>query len=359
MRILDLTGSPEAMGHTHGKTYAEEIQAYAEDRIALAGTEFWAGGEIDKASVLEIAESTLPAHQAHSPDLYAEMCALAEGAGTPPAEAVVVGGFTDFVDTVRSVVTGAHPDPVVEDDCTAFIVPNQRGVNGQGLYGQTWDMHDSATEHVVLLRLRPQDAPAALVFSTVGCLGQIGMNEAGVCVGINNLTATDGGPGVMWPSVVRAALATESADQALQEILTADLAGAHSFLIFDKSGAGYMVEAMPSKRPYATLDQDALIHTNHVLWDDAQLFEGAKNPLLKANSEKRHQEATKLLDRHDLTPQDLMAVTRHPEAICQISSEPFHLESSGGAIMRPATGDFWAVWGVPSHNDYQHIPFHD
>ena len=57
-------------------------------------------------------------------------------------------------------------------------------------------MHDSATEHVVLLRTDPTDAPAALVFTTTGALGQIGMNELGVCVGINNLTATDGTPGV-------------------------------------------------------------------------------------------------------------------------------------------------------------------
>ena len=95
---------------------------------------------------------------------------------------------TDFVDTVRSVVGGDHPSEVQEDDCTAFIVPDAR-CDGQGFYGQTWDMHDTATPYVVLLRLRPEDGQAALVFTTTGCLGQLGMNEAGVCVGINNLVA--------------------------------------------------------------------------------------------------------------------------------------------------------------------------
>ncbi len=52
-----------------------------------------------------------------------------------------------------------------------------------------------------------------------------------------------------------------------------------------------------------------------------------------------------------------MAVTRDDQAVCQVSTEPFHLESSGAAIMRPRTRDFWAVWGLPSHNDYIHVPF--
>jgi hypothetical protein len=31
------------------------------------------------------------------------------------------------------------------------------------------------------------------------------------------------------------------------------------------------------------------------------------------------------------------------------------VESSGAAIMRPATGDFWAVWGLPPENEYEHF----
>ena len=106
---------------------------------------------------------------------------------------------------VRAELGGVHPATVVEDDCTAFIVPDHRA-GGAGFYGQTWDMHDTATEHVVLLRVAPTEGPSALVFTTVGALGQIGMNELGVCLGINNLTATDGVAGVTWPQVVRSAL---------------------------------------------------------------------------------------------------------------------------------------------------------
>jgi isopenicillin-N N-acyltransferase like protein len=79
----------------------------------------------------------------------------------------------------------------VDDTCTAVIIPDGRAA-GAGFLAQTWDMHASATPHVVMLDTVPDPGPAALVFSTVGCLGQIGMNEAGIAIGINNLTAADG-----------------------------------------------------------------------------------------------------------------------------------------------------------------------
>ncbi len=356
MRVLDLAGSPESMGHLHGSTHADEIRVYTDDRVALAASRFWSDGGLDRSDVLEIAGSCLPAHEAHSPDLFAEMCGIAEGAGITPEEAVVVGGFTDFVDTVRAVVGGDHPDEVQEDDCTAVVVPDARA-DGAGFLAQTWDMHDSATEHVVMLRVRPDDAPAALVFSTTGCLGQIGMNEAGVCVGINNLVAADGRPGVMWTSVVRDLLTRETADEALGALLDADLAGGHSFLLFDATGCGFVVEAMPTARPYTTLDGEALVHTNHSLHPEAVAVEGHKPQDLMVNSVRRLERAAELTARPWVTAEDLMSLTRDPEAICQVSSEPYHIESSGGVVMRPRTRQLWAAWGLPSHNDYVSVPF--
>ena len=356
LRVLDLTGSPAAMGHAHGSAYADEIRAYADERVRLAGSGAWSGGQFDRDGILALAQACIPAHAAHSPTLHEEMCGIAEGAGITLAEAVVVGGFTDFVDTVRAAVGGRHPAEVVEDDCTAFVVPDARA-GGSGFYAQTWDMHDSATEHVVLLRVRPDDGPAALVFSTTGCLGQIGMNEAGVCVGINNLTGLDGGTGVTWPTVVRDALLRSNAEEALEVVLDADLAGAHSYLLFDATGSGYMVEGMPTARPWASLDGDAMVHTNHTIWDDATAVQAQRPADLTASSVRRLERATDLLDRDGITADDCMAITRDPDSICRESDDPHHIESSGAVVMRPRTQDFWAVWGVPSHNEYVHIPF--
>ncbi len=356
IRVLDLTGSPEEMGQTHGSAYGEQIRQYTQERVELASSALWTGGSLSQADVLEIAEGMLAAHESFSPPLHAEMMAMAKAAGITPAEAIIVGGFTDFIDTVRAEVGGQVPESVQEDDCTAVIIPDQRA-DGAGFLAQTWDMHDSATKHVILLRIQPDDAPASLIFTTGGALAQLGMNEHGVCVGINNLTATDGQRGVTWPTVVREALNQQSAAAARDVILNADLAGGHNFHLFDAMGDGYSIEAMPTVRPVETLDQAAIVRTNHTLSPEAGEVEGAKAPEMMASSRLRLQTGIDLVDRAGITADDLMELTREPTAICQVPVEPYHIESSGAAVMRPKTKEFWACWGQPACNDYQLIEF--
>ncbi len=356
IRILDVGGSPEAMGREHGRAHADGIRAYTEERVELVMSGLWSGGPLPRNEVLALAAACLPAHERHSPALYAELCGIADGAGITPAEAVVVGGFTDFVDTVRAAQGGGHPATVTEDDCTAVIVPDRRA-GGAGFLAQTWDMHDSATEHVLLLRIRPDDAPAALVFTTTGCLGQLGMNELGVCVGINNLTADDGQVGVTWPTVVRDALTHASAAEARDVILGADLAGGHNYVVFDASGDGYDIEAMPTARPVTRLGDDVLVHTNHTTTAETDAVEGDRDEALQRGSRHRMAVAAERLDRDDIDADVIGALFREPGAVCQVATEPYHVESSGAAIMRPRTGEFWALWGLPTDNEFVPVGF--
>lgn len=359
IRVLDLAGSPEAIGNQHGSAYAEQIRHYTQERVELVTGGSWSGGPMSRDAVLAIAESMLADHESFSPDLHTEMLAMAQAAGITAAEAIIVGGFTDFVDTVRAEVGGTVPLSAQEDDCTAVIVPDHRAA-GSGFFAQTWDMHDTATKHVVMLRIKPDEGPNSLVFTTGGALGQIGMNELGVCVGINNLTATDGKRGVTWPNVVREALRQSSATEARDVILGADLAGGHNFHLFDADGVGFSIEAMPSTRPVQTLNADgdaAIVRTNHTLAQSSTAVQGKKDPRLMASSEQRLATGVELVDNNNIDVDDLMKLTRESGSICQIPVEPFHVETSGAAIMRPKTKEFWACWGQPSMNEFERIAF--
>src|SRR5262249_19711342 len=149
---------------------------------------------------------------------------------------------------------------------------------GEPLFAQTWDMHDTATEHVVLLDVRPEHGPRALVFSTVGCLGQIGMNEAGICIGINNLAAAQGRVGVTWPFGVREALEAPRTEDALAGTVDAALAGAHNYLLLDRDGRGFDVEAMPARKHARALGGEPLFHTNHCLEPEVRAHEATRPP---------------------------------------------------------------------------------
>ena len=349
IRLLLLEGDPFDRGAAHGAAYHNEIRRYTSERVRLSANGSWAGRPATASDALLLAEKMLPAHRSYAPDLFEELEGLARTSAISLAEAVIVGGFTDFVDAVRA--QGAVP-LVEEDDCTSVMAP-PGATEDSGLFGQTWDMHDSATEHVSLIRVVPAAGPRALIFTTVGCLGQIGLNSAGISVGINNLVAADGGVGVTWPFVVRKVLQQTNLEAALACVLDADLAGGHNYLLMDQNGKGYNIEAMPGHRAVTALGDDPLIHTNHCLDPEARAREAVRPADLLASSEARLAKATELMRVRPITPEDLMALTRDPEAICRRSNAPHHNESSGAAIMRPSSGEFWACWGVPADNEYE------
>ncbi len=352
LRRLELRGTAGRRGAAHGEALADSIRRYTEERVRLAASGSWSGRPATRDDVLRLAEAMLPAHRAYSPELCDEMEAMAAASGLSAAEAVIVGGFTDFVDALRARA-GAAPE---EDDCTAVLVPEARG-DGAACLAQTWDMHDTATEHVVMLDVEPDRGPRALVFSTAGCLGQIGMNEAGICVGINNLAAAVGRIGVTWPFVVREALRQERIEDALAKVLDAELTGAHHYLLLDREGRGFDVEAMPQRKHVRELRGEPLIHTNHCLADETRAHEAVRAPELLASSQARLRRAQELLADGAIDVPRLMEMTRDPDAICQRSRPPFHVESSGAMIMRPARGELWAVWGLPSENEYERLDF--
>lgn len=342
------------MGVTHGKAHRDQIRDFASERIDLVCSGLWSHAKLDRATVLSVAEECIEPHRAYSPELTAEIEGIASATGLSLAELIVAGGFTDFIDIIHARYRDANGAvELTEDDCTAALVPDHRA-GGAGFFAQTWDMHDTATDFVVLLDVRPDDAPRSFVFTTTGCLGQIGMNSAGICVGINNISCEDGRVGVTWPHVVRQALRQTTIVDALAAITDAPLAGAHNYLLFDGEGNGYDVEAFPSLSKVEPLDRTVLAHTNHALTDETKAIAQPRLTALQLSSEARLRTAMESLDSGDITFEDVAEMTRHP-TVCYRGSEPFHVETCGAAIMRPASRDFWACWGMPSENEYQHF----
>ncbi len=345
IRTIELRGDARRRGEVHGAAMAAEIREYTAERVHLASDGSWAGRAATHADILKIAEEMLPAHRDYAPELFEEMSAMAAAAGISEAEAVIVGGFTDFVDAVRALGKAA-PE---EDDCTSVLVPRAAG---GPWFAQTWDMHATATAYVVMIDLQPAHGPAARIFTTAGCVGQIGMNEHGICVGIDNLTAADGRVGVTWPFVVREVLRQSNIEAALERVLQAPLAGGHDFMLLDAEGRGYNVEAMPSRVAVTPLAATPLVHTNHCLDAQCQAFEADKSPELMRSSVSRLEVARALLTGpvdHAL----LCALLREPGAICRRPEPPWFVESSGAVIARPDRRELWAVWGVPADHEFE------
>ncbi len=365
LRILELAGSPFAMGQQHGRAYPTEIKELAQERVHLSSDKHWTGKVLPQAEVIALAKACLPYHEAYAPELMDELRGLGEVTGLSLTELIILNGFTDFIDTVynvdplslapqsREYAVPAHPGA---DNCTAFIVNPDATQAGQGFYGQTWDMHATATPYVIMLDGKPTNGLSFLTLTIIGCVGMIGMNEAGVTVGINNLMAQDGQIGVTWPFVIRKILAQDNIDDALACITEAQLAGAHNYLLVDAHGRGYNVEAMSTHYQIQEVTTGTLTHTNHCLDSQNCTVERERLPKSKASSAYRLNQANTLLNQKQVTLDDLFALTRfHGDefGICTHPSAPFFVESCSAAIMRPATKEMWAVWGNPCQNEYR------
>jgi len=349
--VLQLSGSPEAMGRRHGERFAHAIRHFAAERLTLAGEPAWAGRSLPREAVLRCAENCLAYHRRYAPDLTAELDAMAQASGLSSAQMLIVSGFTDFVDTVYSA--GA-PAPAEADNCTAFLVPGARAEDAPGLFGQTWDMHESAAEHAILIDGRPRGGLPFLAFTSVGCLGMIGMNAAGITVGINNLSAADGRPGVTWNFVVRKVLQQERFEDALACITEAPRAGAHNYLLMDAHGAGANVEATATHCVVTRLADQPLAHTNHCLAPQNRALERERLPQSQASSEARLQRARALLSAPPaFTTADLAAITRDTEAICYRGAPPNHVATCGAVIADPGRRELWALRGLPTEQHYQ------
>lgn len=251
---------------------------------------------------------------AYSSELSEELRGLSDSTGLSLVELIVAGGFTDVVDMVYGQLDGGGArQGSFEDGCTAVLVPDARA-RGAGFLAQTWDMHDSAADYVVLVDVRPLEGPRALIFSTVGCLGQIGMKDASICVGINNLPGADGQHGVTWPLAVRKALMQTDLEQALSCITQAQLAGAHNYLLLSGDGRGYNVEAFSTATHVTELGDDVLIHTNHALAELTRAVSQRPDEL-QASSEARLETGRGALASGTVGLDELTRLLQHP-TIC-------------------------------------------
>lgn len=376
LRVLPLSGTPYDIGFAHGKAYSADIQMLTEERMRLATDPFWTGGRgATLAEVIALGKASLVAHEEYAPALMQEMRGMADATGLDLAELVTMNGFTDFVDAVAALpplndapmlrrTDAPTTDNTDAGGCTAFLIAPKASANRTPWIGQTWDMHASATPHVILLDIAPNEGPALLTFTITGCVGMIGINEHGVAVSINNLNGSDGRSGVHWVYVVRQMLAQSTFEAAMHELQRAPLSGAHNYLLmgYDEAGAlrGANIEA-GSTRKVVTPLEDVLIHTNHCVAPEMNSVERPRKGISLESTTTRLAQAQRILgsERGAITLESLQELTRYKEpgafSICAYTRPGYDVETSGAAIMSPATRELWAAWGQPNVNPYEHF----
>jgi isopenicillin-N N-acyltransferase like protein len=236
MRVIELAGDPQQIGRAHG----EELRNEIEETVSIY------------RNVLGLSERAETAHGARiertirsfDEGLADEIEAIAAGAGQPTSAIFVLNG--------RSELMGAATDA-----CTTMHMPSA------GLLGQTWDWIDLLEPLVVVLRVRPNDAPAYVTMTEPGIAAKIGCNEAGVGVTLNFLYAPGPLNGVPIHALLRALLTCRTADDATRVVLRAGHGRAGAVHVAGSDGWGMSVEHLGHRTIRQLTRDEPHAHTNH------------------------------------------------------------------------------------------------
>lgn len=347
MDVIELSGTPEAMGAAFGEAERGPIRGLYEARVANAIEQAaaYGGNTVGEGHLVRIAQASLPILEGYAPRGLAELRGIARGANLTLEQIWLMNALTDLRDIAAYGDIAAFAPPVDGEGCSSFLVSPAHSADGTGWAGQTWDLATSNMPFVRLVRRRPDEGPETFCLTTVGCLSLIGMNAEGIAVGTTNIRTLDAGPGVCYLDVIHQALAQPDLEAAAHAVSSAPRAGAHYFYVMDGEGRGAAFECSAKQHARVDVAEGAYTHCNHILDAEIGALEAQNTPV--ASSHHRQGRLAELLAQGRPTGADLRGFLADHEggekAICRHDYNG--ISSNGSMVMNPANRTVWAVHG--------------
>ena len=246
--LVLLHGSPFERGRAHGLYFAGQIRTAIRQMKRLHGTGAFRNAQQRASQSWELLATLAPA-------VLLELKGLAEGSGCSLQDLYLHSSFEFFL--------GRPPT-----GCSAIAL---RGANG-AIVGQNWDAPASAASDLaVFLHTGPAGFERAVVAS-VGMLGWVGCNRAGVALVNNDLMLDAAATGLPSQVVRRLVLDQSNVGAALAILTSVPHMSGRSYLFGDAQGNAAAVEVSPSIGA-RQVEGEVLVHTNHALSFDIQEVE--------------------------------------------------------------------------------------
>ncbi|GES61918.1 acyl-CoA:6-aminopenicillanic-acid-acyltransferase [Aspergillus terreus] len=245
---LALKGTPREIGLEHGRLLREQIhcqlEVYAE-MFEVTANMCW-------EKVRTLAEEFRASLEQKTPDLYAEMQGIAEGAGQ------------DILDVVALNCRSEISFGSFSDGCTSLSWKKNAGAR---VLAQNWDWTNMVKANLALVSIEQAGKPKIYMVTEAGIVGKIGFNTAGVGTCLNAIKAHPCISAKMPIHVaLRLCLESSSVADALQRLASlGGVASSQHILISDpKTSLG--LELSPLGDVHLTEDQNGIItHTNHFI----------------------------------------------------------------------------------------------
>ncbi|MBN1657606.1 MAG: hypothetical protein JXA93_04350 [Anaerolineae bacterium] len=272
--LIEVSGTPFQRGREVGARAAgaihENVAVYLE-LMRLAGE---AHRGLTAGEALAAARSFEPALATHAPALLEEMRGIADGAGCPLDQVLLINARSELMGTLGSN----------QGECTSLAATPGATRHGGTLLGQNWDWHTAVRPDPVLLHLHLPGGLQVLTLAEAGQVGKIGLNSAGLGVCLNFLAHADppgaaGGPKSEYPGrgipgtapsggmpvhvLLRLMLESAGLDRAVHHAYSLPRAGSANVLLAHKAGDIIDLELTPQRADFLYADDGWLAHTNH------------------------------------------------------------------------------------------------
>lgn len=252
--VVEVAGSPRAMGRAHGEALREAIHEFVAERVR-AGELFVR--QRRRGDFLATAAACLERLAAWDREGWEEHQGVAEGAAIDAVALYAAANLTDIRDV-------ASFTPLADSEgCTTALVPAAWSATGAPLAGQTWDLNPPDVAWVVAIRRRPQQGPSTVSITCAGCPSLMGINSEGLAFGTTNLKVHGVRIGIPYLSLLHRLARCRDRAEAAAVLERAPRAAAHTYWLADPSGVEdwECTAAEACRRP----GEQPLARTNHCL----------------------------------------------------------------------------------------------
>ena len=334
--FAEFVGTPYDLGLQHGQRFRDLVRLQLAETMQAA-----ADSGLTASEALEWTLQQQPRVQAIAPHWIDELHGLAQGAGIRFDEALAL--------QLRPG-TGGLPE-----GCTSFAAVGRATTDHQLICGQNRDLGEPYLHRMFLAAFRPTHGPHILMHCVPGELGGVGLNSHGVCVFANSLWGKSGRTWMAPPILRRAALESDTAEAATQQVRAMHGPAVGNFLVADTRHARNL-EILPEGLHVTNVDHGVYAHANNCVARTLQPHEATRRPL--PHSEGRRVSLQTALDQHagsidtDVCRQLLSDQSGRPEPVCRPfrSGDPF--ATIAALIAVPHTQTLHLSYGPPANNHF-------
>lgn len=346
MKFKEITiqGTPYERGQAYGQQCREEIGV----SIKVYGNLFQELKGISWEDARKISEFYLSKTRDFAPAYVEEMQGIADGANVDLLDIAALNARTEIM--------FAQLDA---QECTTLSLLPPATEGGQVIAAQNWDFYRQLRDSMVILHVRQENKPNFVTVTEAGMIGGIGMNDRGIGILLNALTAEVSCQGIPLRTRMRAMLDSETLAEAYAQGSHKPTSVGH-LVATHKDGIAIAFE-MDSNTLETILPEDGVwVHTNHYL--GPKMYQ-AHDAAPRASTYIRLQRIKALVKESygKITKETVMDMLRdhagHPYALCthENAKDPVTRQyvTNFSIIMDLTEGCFYLAPGNPCESEFE------